>query len=159
MALRMSVADLRFSSSKTSRIVEIDFPGWRGDSGCLEEGVGLGGGFRCSLTVCMVGNLGDSTVLVRGRRTSTRRRGSSGGFLWNRGIIMLRFVVSLGPWSTPLPLRVSLVVGESLKEFGVRRPVARRKRLATLEVTVVFACVGECGGLVWSGVTLGAVRR
>ena len=51
---------------------------------------------------------------------------------------MLRFVVSLGPWSTPLPLRASLVVGESLKEFGVRRPVARRKRLATPEVTIVF---------------------
>lgn len=88
-----------------------------------------------------------------------RRRGSSEGFLWSRGIIMLRLEVSLGPWSTPLPFRVSLVVGESLEEFGVRRPVARRKRLATPDVTIAFARIGEGGGLVWSGVTLGAVRR
>jgi len=72
---------------------------------------------------------------------------------------MLRLVVSLGSWSTPLPLRVSLVVSESLKEFGVRRPVARRKRLATPEVTTAFARLGEGAGLVWSGVRLGAVRR
>ena len=155
MALRMSAADLRFSSSKRLRIVEIDFSGWKGDSGCLEGDVGLGGGFRCSVTVRMAGNLEESAV----RRGSMRRRGSSEGFLWNREIIMLRFGVSLGLWSTPLPLRVFLVVGESLTEFGVRRPVARRKKLVTLEGTIGFARVGEGGGLVWSGVTLGAGRR
>jgi len=83
MALRTSFAVLRLSSSNTSRIVEIDFSGWRGDDGgtkCLEEGVGLGGGFRRSSTVRIVSNLEEFTVSVRGRGTSVRRGGSSEGF-------------------------------------------------------------------------------